>query len=87
MKWGGVVSTTVTVNDTVPVLPCESVALHVTIVVPSGNVEPDAGTQTTSAMGPSTSSVAVAETFPPDAVTSPASSIDVPALSSVATGP
>jgi hypothetical protein len=41
---GGVVSTcgvTVTVNDLVAMLPCASVAAHVTVVVPTGNVEPD----------------------------------------------
>ena len=52
-------STTATGNDAVPVLPCESVALQVTVVVPSAKVEPDAGVHTTSAIGPSTSSVAV----------------------------
>ena len=49
----------VTVNDALPVFPCESVALHVTVVVPSTKVDPEAGAQTTMAIGPSTSSVAV----------------------------
>ena len=44
---GAVVSDTVTVNVVVLVLLCASVALHVTVVVPSGNVEPLAGAQLT----------------------------------------
>ena len=52
-------STTATEKDAVPVLPCESVALQVTVVVPSGNVDPDAGLHVTTAIGPSTLSVAV----------------------------
>src|SRR2546429_9201875 len=42
---GGVVSTstTVTVKLFWPVLPCESVAVQVTVVGPSGNVLPEAG--------------------------------------------
>jgi hypothetical protein len=40
---GGVVSCTSTVVVAVPVLPALSVALHVTVVEPSGNVEPEAG--------------------------------------------
>src|SRR5262245_45848368 len=45
---GGVVSAcgvTVTVNDADDVFPVASDAVHVTVVVPSGNVEPDAGEQ------------------------------------------
>ena len=38
-------SFTVTVNEQVPVLPAESVAVQVTVVVPTGKVEPDAGEQ------------------------------------------
>src|SRR6266540_1944940 len=56
---GGVVSTTVTWNVAVPVLCCVSVALHVTVVVPSANVEPLAGEQTTG-RGPSALSDAAA---------------------------
>src|SRR6266498_2270073 len=56
---GGVVSTTVTVNEPCPVLPCASVALHCTVVVPSGNVEPLAGVHVTATL-PSTMSVALA---------------------------
>ena len=41
---GGVVSCTVTWNDADDELPCVSVALHVTVVVPNANVDPDAGT-------------------------------------------
>ena len=40
---GGIVSRTVIVKDAVPVLPCASVALQVTDVVPIGNVLPDSG--------------------------------------------
>ena len=50
---------TVTVNVALPVLPCESLALQITVVVPSGKVEPGAGAHVTAAIGPSTSSVAV----------------------------
>src|SRR3954452_8334640 len=39
---GGVVSRTVTVNDPCAVLLCVSVAVHWTVVVPSGNVDPEA---------------------------------------------
>src|SRR5438270_5045910 len=39
---GGVVSRTVTVNEPCAVLLCVSVAVHCTVVVPSGNVDPDA---------------------------------------------
>src|SRR2546428_5403096 len=46
-------------NEAVPVLPCASVALQVTLVVPSGNIEPEGGLQVTSAIGPSRLSVAV----------------------------
>ena len=37
----------------------ESVALQVTVVAPSGKRAPDAGAQVTTAIGPSTRSVAV----------------------------
>ena len=47
LKTGGVVSTTVTVNDCRAVLPCASVALQFTVVVPMANVDPDAGLQDT----------------------------------------
>jgi hypothetical protein len=52
---------TVTLKLQLPVLPPESVAEQVTLVVPRGNVEPDAGTQVMleGGSGPSTSSVAV----------------------------
>src|SRR5436190_21416522 len=56
---GGVVSLTVTVNEPVAVLPCASVALQFTVVVPRSNVEPDAGEQVTGT-GPSMTSTAVA---------------------------
>ena len=57
---GAVVSRTVTVNVALPAFPEESVAVHVTVVVPSGNVEPEAGVHT-AVNEPSTLSVAVAE--------------------------
>lgn len=57
---GAVVSRTVTVNVALPVLPEESVAVHVTVVEPSGKVDPEAGEQTAVRV-PSTLSVAVAE--------------------------
>src|SRR5919198_419527 len=41
---GGVVSCTSTVVVAVPTLPELSLALHVTVVEPSGKVEPEAGT-------------------------------------------
>lgn len=40
---GGLLSRTVTSNDPVPVLLALSVAEHVTVVVPSRNVDPEAG--------------------------------------------
>ena len=44
---GAVVSRTVTLNDAPLVFPSTSVAVQVTVVTPSGNVEPEAGTQVT----------------------------------------
>ena len=44
---GACVSFTVTVNVQVAVLLDASVAVQVTVVVPFGKVEPDAGAQTT----------------------------------------
>ena len=43
---GNCVSCTVTVNAHAPVLPVASVAVQLTVVTPTGNVEPDAGTHT-----------------------------------------
>src|SRR6266850_2144422 len=54
---GPVVSVTVTVNDAVLWLPCASVAVHVTVVAPTGNVDPLAGVQVV-ATAPSSVSVA-----------------------------
>ena len=51
-------SSTVTVNEFEPVFPCESVAVQVTVVVPSTNVEPDNGVHDTGNDVPSTISVA-----------------------------
>jgi hypothetical protein len=45
VKTGGSSSTIVTVNEQVAELPLGSVAVQVTVVVPTGNVEPDVGTQ------------------------------------------
>jgi hypothetical protein len=47
-----------TVNDPVPVLPAWSSAVHVTVVLPSGNTLPDALSQVATTV-PSTTSVAV----------------------------
>jgi hypothetical protein len=68
---GGVVSSTTTGNVPVAWLPCESVAVQTTVVVPSANLEPDAGLHAT-ATAPSTVSVAVGcsyVTVAPDAST------------------
>src|SRR5918911_2109918 len=66
---GAVVSTrtTVIVKLFCPVFPCESVALHVTVVWPTGKLLPDAGLHD-GVSGPSTLSLALAEkvTFVPD---------------------
>jgi predicted nucleotidyltransferase len=48
---GGCVSLTVTVNDQDAVLLEASVAVQLTVVVPFGNVEPEAGVQTNVAPG------------------------------------
>jgi hypothetical protein len=56
---GPVVSDTVTVKDAAPLLPRASVAVHVTVVAPSGNVAPLAGAQLPATV-PSTRSLAVA---------------------------
>jgi hypothetical protein len=58
---GGVVSWTVTVNVAEEWLWCASVASHVTVVVVSGNVEPEAAGVQTTATEPSTMSLADAE--------------------------
>src|SRR3954469_20145276 len=59
---GAVVSCTRTRNDACPVRPPESVAVQVTVVVPSGNLAPDAGEQL-AAICPSTASVAVVAAY------------------------
>src|SRR5919205_256239 len=67
---GGVVSfrLTVTVKEAEPGFPCESVALHVTVVVATGKLLPHGGLHV-GVSGPSTTSVAVASpyvtVFPP----------------------
>jgi len=57
---GGVVSTTVTANVAEPSVPLSLVAVHVTVVVPSGKTAPDAGEQVIAAgvSGPSSGSEA-----------------------------
>ena len=50
---------TVIVNVHVPVFADASVAVHVTVVVPTGNDEPDAGTQLTVAPGQLSDAVGV----------------------------
>src|SRR6266511_1031427 len=57
VQLGGVVSTTVTVKLAEAPLADESVASHVTVVVPSGNTEPEPGEHVTATV-PSVSSVA-----------------------------
>jgi hypothetical protein len=44
---GAWVSLTVTVNEHEPLLPLASVTLHITVVMPFGNAEPDAGLHVT----------------------------------------
>jgi hypothetical protein len=39
-------------NEHIAVFPDESVAVHVTVVVPAGNTEPDGGLHTTVGAGP-----------------------------------
>ena len=51
-------SSTVTVKELSPLLPALSDAEHVTVVVPSGNTDPDSVVQV-AVTGPSTSSSAV----------------------------
>jgi hypothetical protein len=60
LRAGAVVSTTVTVAVPVPMLPGGSVAVQVTVVVPIGNVEPEATSHDT-ATEPYTASTALAE--------------------------
>jgi hypothetical protein len=58
---------TVTVNEAEAVLRCVSVAVHCTVVVPTGNSEPDAGVQPELATASSGSlNVTVYETTAPD---------------------
>ena len=54
---GANVSTTITLNDAVRVLPCASLAVQVTVVAPSANVDPLAGAQL-GVTGPSSVSAA-----------------------------
>lgn len=59
VRSGGVVSRTVAWNDLLAVLPCASVAEHVTAVVPSAKVAPEVAVQL-GVTTPSTASVAEA---------------------------
>ena len=54
---GASVSTTITLNDAARVLPCASLAVQLTVVAPSGNVDPLAGVQVATKL-PSTASTA-----------------------------
>jgi hypothetical protein len=56
---GAVTSATVTVKVHVAALPPPSVAVQVTVVVPTGKVEPDAGTHATVAVPQSSVAVGV----------------------------
>src|SRR5207302_943478 len=56
---GANVSTTITLNDAVRVFPCVSLAVHATVVAPSGNVDPQPGVHATATL-PSTASTAEA---------------------------
>jgi hypothetical protein len=58
---GAAVSTTVTVNEAVPVLLRVSIALHVTVVAPSGKVFPEDKEPQVGVSVPSTRSTADAE--------------------------
>ena len=56
---GGILSTTVTVNAQIAVLPAASVAVAITVVVPIGNVLPETGLKLTVAPGQLSSTWAV----------------------------
>jgi acyl dehydratase len=74
---GDVVSLTVTVKEADPVLPCASVAVHVTTVEPNGNVVPLAGLQLAASV-PSMLSVAEALNVHPAPVGPVASAVAFP---------
>ena len=59
VRTGALGSVTVTVKLELALLPCASVAVHVTVVTPTGKSLPDAGVQT-GVTGPSMASAAVA---------------------------
>ena len=64
---GATVSSTFTVKEQPPLLPAPSEAVHMTLVVPTGKLEPDAGSHVTVGLG-SHASVAVttnSTTVPP----------------------
>jgi hypothetical protein len=56
---GACISTTVTVNEHVAVLPLESVAVELTVVMPFGKAEPDGGLLTTMTPGQLSEAVTV----------------------------
>jgi hypothetical protein len=56
---GSCVSLTVTVNEHVDWLACASVPVHVTVVTPRLNVEPEGGTHTIVGLGQLSVTVAV----------------------------
>jgi hypothetical protein len=55
VRTGAVVSTTLTSNESLAVLPAESAAVQSTVVVPSANVEPEIGVQPNVGAGSTTS--------------------------------
>jgi len=58
-KTGGKLSWTVTLNDLLALLPAPSVAVQTTVVSPTANVDPDAGTQLTGTDAPRSVAVGV----------------------------
>ncbi|HSL63451.1 MAG TPA: hypothetical protein VK874_02240 [Gaiellaceae bacterium] len=82
---GAVVSTTVTWPAVDDAFPAVSVAVHVTAVAPTGNVEPDAGAHVTGT-GPATASTAVGAANVTGAPDGPTASTDTATLPLI-TGP
>jgi len=79
---GATVSRTTIVPDEVALFPRTSVAVHVTAVVPTGNVEPEVGEHVTGT-GPSMASTAVGAanvTGDPPGPTASAEPVTVPAI-------
>jgi hypothetical protein len=82
---GAVVSCTVTRNDPVLVCSLESMAEHVTVVVPKPKVLPEAGVQVTGTL-PSTRSMAVAENVTTAPLAEVASTVMLPGRERTAAG-